>query len=144
MTVTVKKLRTSSQGITGTYANAHHHATACLPLIDQITSIIQGLGEDYHFTWQQGNNVHVIHRTNSKQEMDGARLTFRPFVSAGGNWGIDVLAKFSRSDEMRLFAVTQLIECFFLGTFLAEFLDAGINENAYGSKEHKNNSRAEE
>lgn len=133
--ITVKLLRTSSQGIVGTLANANHHAKACVPLINQIKNILTGLGAEYNFVWEQGNNVHVIHRE------DGSRLTFRPFCSADREWGIDVLAKFSRSDEMRLFTVTQLSECYQLGSFLLEFLDC--SPNTYGDREHNNNSRAE-
>lgn len=135
--ITTKLLRTNSQGISGTLANARHHAQECIPLINQIKSIIDGIGEEYDFTWEQGNNVHVIHR------LDGKRIAFRPFCNTDGDWGIDVLAKFSRSDEMRLFSVTRLNECFQLGNFLLEFIDCGTNPNTYGDREHNNNSRAE-
>ncbi len=138
MTIKKKLLRTSSKGIEGTLANAEHHAQGAIPLVHSMVSIIDSLGKDYDFEWQQGNNVHVITRN------DGSRLTFRPFINSERNWGIDVLCKFSRSDEIRLFAVTQISECFFFGSFLTEFLDAGININTYGSTEHNNNSRAEE
>lgn len=138
MVATIKRLRTSSQGISGTYANANHHAKDCLPLIKQIEFTLTQLGDFYDFVWEQGNNVHVIHRK------DGARITFRPYVSPDQDWGIDVLAKFSRSDEMSLFAITDITEAQSACNFLTEFLDRGVEVNTYGSKEHNNNSRVEQ
>lgn len=132
--ITIKLLRKGSLGLEGTIKNAKHHAKPCIPLINGITSAILGFGEEYNFTWVQGNNVHLITRAN------GDSLVFRPF-SDQEDWGIDVLSRFSRTNEMRLFTITSVHEIGFLGTFLGEFLYCP--ENNYGSKEHANNSRAE-
>ena len=128
-----KLLRKGSTGLEGSLRNAEHHALPTVPLIKLLSSIIESYG-DFDFTWEQGNNVHLVIRE------DGACLCFRPF-SDKDSWGIDVLAKFSRSMEMRLVTICNVHEATAFGTFLGEFLLCP--ENLYGAKEHKNNSRAE-
>lgn len=138
MSAEIKLLRKGSVGIIGTYRNAEHHAKNCLPLIKILEAIITSYAhdEDYEsFKWEQGNNIHIITRN-----LDGAQLAFRPY-SDHETWGIDVLAKFARSDEMRLVTITNPETASLFGVFLGEFLL--VQENLYGAKEHKNNSRAE-
>lgn len=127
MTVTVKKLRKCSKGIAGTIANADHHAKPCLQLIRLIEPTITGLGNDYDFVWEQGHNIHLLHRD------DGAKIAFRPYSNGNGNWGIDVLSKFSRSQEMRLFTVMNTVDCATLAIFLNEFFST--SRNMYGVRE---------
>lgn len=138
MTITIKKLRTSSAGLEGTYKNADHHAKPAIPLIDSLVNIINGLGKEHDFEWKQGNNVHIL------TAPDGRAITMRPFISADGEWGIDVLVRVSNKIEVRLFAITQLCECMMFGLILDDFFYTTTNLNTYGSKEHRNNSRAED
>ena len=119
-------LRKGSRGMVGTLENAHHHAKDCLPLIDLIGAIILGVGKDFDFIWMQGNNIHILERE------DGAQIAFRPYKN-GDDWGIDVLAKFSRTQEMRLFSILDIDECLNLGTFLYNFFND--YKNTYGVKE---------
>lgn len=138
MTIKVTKLRTSSLGLDGTYKNAEHHAKDAIPLIKNISQTIINLGESYDFEWKQGNNVHIL------ITKDDRKVTFRPFVSENREWGIDVLIKVSNQIEVRLFAITQLCDCMLLGLFLDKFFHDTNFTNTYGSKEHRNNSRAED
>jgi hypothetical protein len=125
MAITIVPLRKGSRGIQGSYANANHHAKACVPIIKQMESILTALGDKFDFVWSQGHNVHLVHR------VDGATLTFRPCVTESGLWGIDVLTKFSRSQEMRLFTMLDIADCFDCAKFLANFLLCG--KNVYGT-----------
>lgn len=134
MTVKISLLRKGSRGISATYENANHHAQSTVHLIKILETAITAYGNDYDFKWDQGNNIHLITRS------DGSQLALRPF-SNHHEWGIDVLAKFSRSQEMRLCSITNTHEANIFLLFLGEFLC--YLENNYGEKEHKNNSRAE-
>ena len=130
--ITKTILRKGSTGIKGSLANAKHHATPCLPLIKRIGSLIDSLGEIYDIDWSQGNNVHVLTRN-----LNGDKLTFRPWHK-DSNWGIDVLARFSRSQEMRLFTIRTVSECAFLYTFLDSFYSCP--DNVYGRAGQENQS----
>ena len=126
MAITIVPLRKGSRGIQGTYANAKHHAKGCVPLITMMESMIMAMGEKHDFVWSQGNNIHLLHRK------DRITISLRPCVTkAGGCWGIDVLAKFSRSQELRLFTVVNIDDCFKFGYFLSDFLSC--DENLYGT-----------
>lgn len=137
MTVTIKQLRKISRGIVGTYENANHHAKPCVPLIKILEATITQMGTTYDFSWEQGNNVHIIERE------DGQKIVLRPFVNGERIWGIDVLSRFSRRDEIPLFSITEISEASFFGIYLELFLLRGMAINTYGSREHRNNSRVQ-
>lgn len=132
--IEVKLLRKGSRGITATIENANHHAQSCLPIIQKLNSMINRMGLQKSFTWEQGNNIHIITNWN------GDRICFRPYLNKDSQWGIDVNAKLSRSSEMRLMTLisTESVDRF--EGFLSNFLNREFT-NVYGSNENANNSR---
>lgn len=65
----ISLLRSDSQGLQGTIANAKCHAQAILPFIEAMQGAVKHLGFK---NWVQGNNVHDFYTH------DGRRLTMRP------------------------------------------------------------------
>ena len=94
-------IRKDSAGIAGTYANAHHHAEACLPLIKALESQVAAFGFE---TWQQGHNVHVFHTT------DGRKFDIVPYADKNGYIGLQYRHRESRSKATPIMAITDLSE----------------------------------
>lgn len=86
--------------------------------------------------WEQGNNIHIITNWN------GDSICFRPYLNENGQWGIQVNAKISRSNEMRLMTLRSNGSIDRFEGFLKSFTNKKY-ENIYGNNENGNNSRAE-
>lgn len=135
--IEVKLLRKGSRGLSATIENAKHHAQPCLSIISKIETILYRVGQIRDFTWEQGNNIHII--TNWNED----KICFRPYIDSQGRWGIDVNAKLSRSNEMRLMTLmatgssVDQFESFFKGFVTRRLI------NTYGHNENGNNSRAQ-
>lgn len=93
----VKKLRKTSSGIQGTFANADHHAKRLLPLVKQLGAA----AKDWGFAeWKQGHNVHIF------TSDDGRSFVMRPWRDETNEYaGIQVFARISRSTEIPLFVI---------------------------------------
>jgi len=133
--IEVKLLRKGSRGLSATIENAHHHAQPTLPIIQRLNSIINRFGLTKDFTWEQGNNIHII--TNWNKD----KICFRPYLNKESHWGIDVNAKLSRSSEMRLMTLMTTDSVDRFESFLSNFLNKQL-PNVYGNNENGNNSRA--
>ena len=94
-------IRSDSNGIKGTYANANCHAQACLPLIKALEAQAPVFGFD---TWQQGHNVHVFHTT------DGRKFDIVPYANENGYIGLQYRHRLSRSKAIPIMAITDLSE----------------------------------
>lgn len=118
-------LRKGSIGLKGTYENANHHAKECLPIIDQIVSVI-----DYKKSsiakWEQGSNVHVLHAN------DGRRMILRAYHSEDVGWGVEVGVRFSREHEIPIMTITTRDGVDNFITVLEAFMK--VKENTYGIK----------
>lgn len=119
------KIRSTSNGIDGTYANVEHHALAVEPIIAILISHFVTLQPEIK-KWVQGHNIHVIH------SMDDRKLSFRPFSDDTGIVGVQVALRMSRSSETRLQFIESEIEAIQFGSWLAMFLD--FQANFYGQK----------
>ena len=86
-------LRKGSKGLTGTIANANHHAQAILPIIPQLVAMAPTWG---FAIWKQGANVHEF------TARDDRRFTLRAFTRNGEYVGIRLSARLSRSNEFHL------------------------------------------
>lgn len=102
MQTIVRKLRSDSRGLEGTYHNAEHHAENLVPMIDFLEKKVMGLG---FAEWRQGNNVHVLVTTT------GMMLTLRGIIKDNTYIGIRLSLRLSRSKEVRLYDAINLKDC---------------------------------
>lgn len=89
----VRLMRKNGLGVSGSIANAEHHAQAMLPIIDTLKEVISDLG----FTdWVAGHNVHELHTH------DGKRYTLRAYTRDKEYVGVRLALRISRSMEYQL------------------------------------------
>jgi hypothetical protein len=101
VTTQTVRLRRGGKGLTGTIANARHHAKPMLPFIHTMKYLVRDLGFE---TWRQGHNVHEFITT------DGRKFTLRGIVreKTGRSEeeplyvGVRLSLRLSRSEEIRL------------------------------------------
>ncbi len=95
----ISLVRSDGRGIAGTYANAEHHAQACLPLIKALES--QALAFGFK-SWKQGHNVHIF------QTEDGRMFDIVPLADDNDYIGLQLRKRISRSKAEPLQAITDL------------------------------------
>lgn len=98
----IKKLRSTSRGIDGTYANANHHAKAIIPFITVLEAAVQNM---MFKLWIQGHNVHQF------VTEDGRKFELVPIVKQGESYvGLQLRLYKSRSQRLPLMNCTSVSE----------------------------------
>lgn len=115
----ITKIRSTSQGIQGSYANARCHAQPVIPMIEYFEKIIPTFQN--FIEWKQGHNVHLLVRK------DGLALEFRPFLN-NKVWGIEILVRISRGNRVPLVQFTDMSQKGIVTTLLLS-LDRPMDKN---------------
>lgn len=124
----IELLRSNGSGLSGSIANAKHHAEAILPFINALKDKVGYLG---FARWQQGSNVHQFTTT------DGRKFTLRPYVSDKEYVGIRLSLRYSRSEEIRLADFHHVRECPALISMMAQLAgpEMGVCRNGLSKAE---------
>lgn len=123
----ISLVRSDSQGIKGTYANAEHHAEACLPLIKALEAQVSVFGFK---EWRQGHNVHLF------ETKDGRKFDIIPYFDGNEYLGLQLRARLSRSSAVPLQIITTLAEVNDMITTL-KFLARPMPQNKRGKFQHE-------
>lgn len=95
----IEVLRKGSKGLKGTYANIDHHAKKLRPLVEDLVAHLTDKKSPLRpkfARWLQGANVHVF------EADDGRKFVLRPVRDDGVYEGVQLSARFSRSNEQPL------------------------------------------
>ena len=105
----VELMRKDSKGIKGTYANAEHHAQACIPLVKALETMAPTFGFE---KWKQGHNVHLF------VAKGGRKFDMVPYVVDGVYIGLQLRLRASRSSATPLVNITELDQVPMIAMFM--------------------------